>query len=308
MTSSNEGRDRRQFLTGTLAAVSGAAVSQLPMSCAMQASAGKEPVKNEVCTFTKFLQPLSYQQTAEVIAEMGLDGIEGTVRAKGHVLPERAEEDLPKFVEALKSCGLDMTVMTSDINSLEHPHAEKVLRTAAALGIKQYRMAYYKYDLTKPVAAQLDSFRSPLKDLVQFSKELGIQPVYQNHSGSRYVGAPIWDLYSLIKDYPVSDIGVAFDIRHASIEGGLSWPIQFNLITPHLAVVYVKDFKWEGPKAAHAPLGQGYVDPKFFDLVRAAGFTGPVSLHVEYLTKEGVQPNIDAIRRDLKVLRRWLKA
>ena len=41
-------------------------------------------------------------------------------------------------------------------------------------------------------------------------------------------------------------------------------------------------------------------------MVKTDGFDGPISLHVEYLKKEGTQANIDALRRDLKVLNGWL--
>lgn len=37
-----------------------------------------------------------------------------------------------------------------------------------------------------------------------------------------------------------------------------------------------------------------------------AGIEGPISLHVEYLEQEGPQANIEALRRDFKVLRDWL--
>ena len=47
-------------------------------------------------------QTLGPEQTADTVAEIGWDGIECPVRAKGQVLPERVEEDLPKFVEALR--------------------------------------------------------------------------------------------------------------------------------------------------------------------------------------------------------------
>jgi hypothetical protein len=45
---------------------------------------------------------------------------------------------------------------------------------------------------------------------------------------------------SLIKDYDPKDIALAFDIRHATTEGGLSWPIQFNLVKSHNGAAYFK--------------------------------------------------------------------
>ncbi len=293
---------RRTFLKG--AALTGLA---LPVACAGLQST--EPTKSDrkICAFIKFIQDLPYKQLAETVAELGFDGIEATVREGGHVLPERVEEDLPKLVEALKAVGVEITVMASSVNSLAQPHTRKVLKTAAALGVKRYRLAYYRYDNKKPILDQLDSLKPVLKDLTQFHRELGLQGVYQNHAGASSVGAPIWDLQRLMANYPVKDLAIAFDIRHATVEGGLSWPLQFQLSQPHLGAVYVKDFTWDkNRKPVNVPLGTGHVDPRFFSLLKKSPFTGPISLHVEYLPKAGVAANITALKNDLAALRRLL--
>mgnify|MGYP002525479526 CR=1 FL=1 len=115
---------------------------------------------------------------------MGFDGIEAAVREGGHVLPEHAEEELPRLVEALKKNGLAVTIMASSINSVRQPLTEKVLRTAAGLGIKRYRLAYLRYDLAKPIRPQIASHRAQLKDLAEMNRDLGISGVYQNHAGA----------------------------------------------------------------------------------------------------------------------------
>jgi len=228
------------------------------------------------------------------------------VRDNGHVLPERVEDDLPKLVEALKKHGLEINVMASSINRADQPHTEKVLRTASALGITRYRMWYYDYDLDRPVPPQLETFGAMIKDLVAMNREFGMRAVYQNHSGAYYFGAPIWDLHHLIQDYPVSDIGIGFDIGHATVEGGLAWPLNFQLAKPNLGAVFVKDFRWKGRRTEIVPLGEGQVDPAFIQQLKKTDFDGPISLHVEYLHKGGVKKNAAALKRDLGVLRQWL--
>lgn len=259
-----------------------------------------------ICAFEKFLQDLSYDELADVIAELGFVGIEATVRKKGHVLPERVEEDLPKLVEALKKRDLEVTVMASDVVNAGDPQHQRVLRTAAGLGIKHYRMGYYRYDLKKPVLPQLDEIRGPLNELAAFNKELGISAVYQNHAAATFVGATLWDIAGLLQKIPKEQIGLAFDIRHATAESGLSWPTLYNVVKPHIAAVFVKDFVWGESRPQNVPLGEGRIDPKFFRMIKADGFDGPISLHVEYLDKEGTKANIDALRRDLKTLEGWL--
>ena len=218
------------------------------------------------------------------------------------------EEDLPKLVEELKKCGIEITIMASSVNSLSQPNTKRVLKTASALGIKRYRLAYFRYNLRQPILAQLDQLKPNLHDLTAFHRELGLQGLYQNHAGATSVGAPVWDLPYLMKGIPVRDLAIAFDIRHATVEGGLSWPLHFQLAKPHLGAIYVKDFMWKDDrKPENVPLGTGQVDPRFFAQVQQANFQGPVSLHVEYLPKAGIADNIKALEDDLRTLRRLWK-
>ncbi len=297
----NESMDRREFVSRAVLATSLGAVMGVSTSAGEQKSHSYR-----ICAFEKFLQDLSYDELADTIAELGFVGIEATVRNGGHVLPERVEDDLPKLVEALKKRNLEVTTMTSDVLSPDQPLTKKVLRTAVGLGVKSYRMGYYRYDLTRPIAKQLDEIRPKLSELAALNRELGITALYQNHAGAKNVGATLWDLYLLIKDIPRDEIGCAFDIRHATVEAGLSWPVLYNVIKPHIGALYVKDFIWKGKKSQHVPLGTGRVDPHFFEIIQQDNIQGPISLHVEYLGKGSTQENIDALRRDLKVLRGWL--
>ncbi|MEQ8786252.1 MAG: sugar phosphate isomerase/epimerase family protein [Pirellulaceae bacterium] len=294
---------RRGFVLG--AASSMAALSAMPIA---RADEPKRKAPNKLCAFVKFLQSLSFSELADVIADLGFDGIEATVRPGGQIPPERAEEELPKLVEALRRRGLEVTIMTTAINDAHDKLSRTVLKTAADLGVKKYRMGYYRYDLSKPIAPQLNELRPALRDLAALNRELGVAAVYQNHSGAKNVGAPVWDLHELLRDIPPREIGVAFDIRHATVEGGLDWPIHFQLMRPHLGAVYIKDFHWQGRRPENVPLGEGQVDPAFFKQLAAADFTGPISLHVEYLPKAGTDENIAALRRDLATLRKLLPA
>ena len=184
----------------------------------------------EVSLFTKHFLGLPYDRLAEVLAGLGVTGIEAPIRPGGHIEPAMVEDELPKLVEALKKCGVRITMLTSGINSVsDASRTEVVLRTAKALGIPRFRMNWYVYDNKKPIWPQVDEFRPKLKDLVALSKEIGILPCYQNHSGAKNFGAGIWDMALLMRDYKPTELAWAFDIMHATVEGGLSWPIQSTL-------------------------------------------------------------------------------
>lgn len=300
---------RRDFLL--TAAATGAALAT--GSSLHAGPSGKR--KNPLCAFTKHLQGLGFDQIADIAAEVGLDGIEAPVRKDGHVEPERVEEDLPKLAEALKKRGLEVTILTSGINQVSpDQHTEKVLRTAAKLGVKRFRMLYFKYDLKKPILPQLDEWRPKIKDLVSLSSEIGIQPLLQNHSGKDYFGAPIWDAFSIMKDFKPEEFSFAFDIYHATVEGGLSWPLDLALVSTHLGAVYFKDPKWIGRgKAEGVPLGEGQASPDFAKTLLRQNYAGPVSLHTEYMKGDAakdpafVKASIEAFKRDLAVARQWME-
>lgn len=297
---------RRQFIhrLASTAAAYGLA-SSVPRN-AMAQSDDTQP--NPICVFTKPFNSLSFDQLAESIAKLGFDGIEAPVRKGGHIESNRIQQDLPALVDALAKQNLKITVMTSDVNDPSSPDTETILRTASTLGIKRYRMKYFKYDPDQSVANQIANWHDQCVDLAAMNHDFGITGVYQNHSGTNYMGAPIWDIAQVLDGIAPTDLGVAYDIRHAAVEGGNSWPLTFRMIRDHIDTVYVKDFVWEGRKSKHAPLGQGLVDPKFFKMLADSGFEGPISLHEEYIDHrdpELVPKHLAAIEADFKMLQKW---
>jgi sugar phosphate isomerase/epimerase len=301
----NENRpliDRRQF---AMSVAAGAAAFAAPWP--RYAVAG-ESQRYKFCAFIKFLQSLDYEELAEKIAEAGFDGVEATCRQKeSYIAPERAADELPRFKDALAKHGLEITILTTDVLRADEPHAESMLRAAANSGIERYRLGFYRYDLKQPILPQLAALQPVIRDIAAMNRELGIAAVYQNHSGADFVGATIWDLHSLINNYPVEEIGCVFDIRHAAVEGGEAWPVYFDLMKPHLGAISVKDYRWNGLKSQHVPLGEGRVSRRFFTMLRQTNFRGPVSLHVEYLPKADAQQNMVALARDFATLRKWLE-
>ena len=265
----------------------------------------------EFSLFTKHLVGLPYHQLAAVVAELGFKGVEAPVRKGGHVEPARVEEDLPKLVEAFRQQGVAITQITTDINSINAAdRTETVLRTARGLGVERFRMKWYAYAGEKSHWDQLDEIKPKLHDLIAFSREIRILPCYQNHSGSHYVGAGIWDLALLMKDYRRDEFAWSFDFFHAMVEGGLSWPNEFALIKDHLAMPYFKNFTWKGRLPVGCPLAEGNVGKSAVDLLKAAQFNGPVCLHVEYLEGSIKAPGalekaVAATRLDLATLKSW---
>lgn len=294
---------RREFITKTALASALAAGGSLP-------AFAQAPSRFKIIAFSKPFADLSFDDTADLVADIGWDGIECGVRKKaGHIAPEKVEDDLPKMVEALKKRGKEVTIVTTEITKVD-PLAEKVLRTTAKLGIKKYRLGFEKYAKDKPVTETLREVGAALKDLAALNRELGLQGGWQNHSGADYVGAPIWDLWSIIKDLDPKAMGICFDIGHATLEGGLSWPIQARLMEPFYVAVFLKDFRWERTEKGWQPLwchfGEGTVQKSFLTNLKKSAFEGPLCQHHEYKSLGTGKEMVANMKKDLDALRDWL--
>ncbi|MEM7147639.1 MAG: TIM barrel protein [Verrucomicrobiota bacterium] len=298
---------RRNFLKTSALAAAGSALAGTPALAAKDV-----PADREFCTFIKPLQEFSYDELADIIADLGFQGIEATVRGKGHVLPENVQRDLPKLVKALEKRDLRIFTMASDLNDVtKEQHTETVLKTAADLGIPSFRMAYYKYDLSgkTPLQDQLESFKAPLGRLIDLVDEVDMQALYQNHSGANYCGANLWDLFYLMKDYPKNRFASGYDIGHALVEGGKAWPQNLALMLPRIEMLYVKGPAYTENGFHFGPLADSSHDHKrIFAMLAKGGFTGPYNLHVEYHMKSDDKAalSIADMESDLATLKSWL--
>ncbi|MBW6535339.1 MAG: sugar phosphate isomerase/epimerase [Mariniphaga sp.] len=276
-------QSRRNFIKKSLA---GAAAIGMAGSVWAGEMLGPE-TKRPIHVFTKCLQFLSYEEMAEVLAKHGFAGADLTVRPGGQVLPENVEMDLPKAVKALRNLGIDSKMITTSVNNPEDKFTRPILKTMAELGIRYYRTGYIDYDNSKSIPDNLEAHKTTFEKLEKLNREYGVTGNYQNHSGRR-VGGPVWDLYELLKDLNPEHIGVQYDVRHATVEGGVSWPLGLQLLAPWIRTTDIKDFVWEKNekgewKIKNVPLGEGMVDFKtYLELYKSLGIEGPVSIHYEY--------------------------
>ena len=280
---------RRSFIR--TAVISGSALSgiSIPMAARPQTlsdarSEYDDAVKLSV--FSKCMHWLDYAGLAKTAAGLGFDGVDLTVRPLGHVIPEQVADDLPAAFEILKKEGLGIYMITTAIQSADEPHTEAILRTAASLGIRHYRMGWLQYDDTKTIDENLNAIESKLRSLAALNAKYEIIGEYQNHSGT-YFGASIWDLHAILKKINSPWLGCQYDILHATVEGANSWPIGLKLIRPFITSIDIKDFVWEKSEgkwtAKYVPMGEGLVDyTAYLKLVKQYGIKVPVSIHFEF--------------------------
>lgn len=302
---------RRDFL-GTCSAAACAVSLKMAKASVSHPGGG---YTGTLCLFSKPLPGMDWRRLAQAAKSVGFGGIDLTVRRGGHVRPERAGEDLPKAVEAIREEGLDVPMITTELTSADDPAARTILSTAAKLSIPFFKPGYYQYKMVN-VRRELKVAASQLRALVSLSQQYGIQAGYHNHE--QYIGAPVWDVASVIDTLDPKWAGFYFDARHAVAEGGVGgWKIATNLVMPRLKMVAAKDFRWEktqtGWVAKNCPLGEGMVDWQYFvNALAAGGFQGPISLHLEYdvaaensTTRE--KNILAALGRDLRFLKARLR-
>lgn len=254
----------------------------------------------KVFIFSKHLQFLDYKGMCEAAKEIGFDGLDLTVRPKGHVLPKNVEEDLPRATEAMKSFDLLPLMLSTNVSDANNPLDRKVLEVASQQGYKYYRPDWYRYNDEQTIEDSLEIFSEKIEGLAQLNKSLNISGSYHNHSG-HFMGSSIWDLSQILKGIPPLQMGCQYDIMHATVEGGKNWEIDFRLIKDQINSLVVKDFVWgkvDGKwKPVFKPMGEGMVDfNKYFSLLKKYKINVPVSIHIEYDlggAEHGGVPTID---------------
>lgn len=308
---------RRTFLQNSSVALG---ATMLPR--ALSASHHDHARQRSVHVFSKHLQFLDYDHMAAKAAEIGFDGVDLTVRPGGHVLPENAKRDLPRAAKALRENDLAPLMCTTGFTSINDAHVESTLDAIAEAGIRHLRMGYFRPDANLHPVDQLKKIRHELPPLVEALRSRSLNGAFQNHAGARHIGSSLWEYWQLLQDVDPTVLGIQFDIRHAVAERGASWQREFEIASPKISSLVVKDFKWIEeeetglPKLLNTPLDEGWVDfPRYFAMVDEAQISVPISLHYEYdlggadhgkreltIPEKAVYA---AMKRDLNILRKW---
>lgn len=292
---------RRAFV-GTMA--TGAALGFASSVVGQGVEASPEP---HVCVFSKHLQFLGYMDLAKACVDAGVDGVDLTVRAGGHVLPENLDTDLPRAADAIRSAGIALPMISTRLQGGSDPDARAILEAARKSNISFVRIDGGSYDSSVSPVEQLPRITEELRLLTAIARDNGVTLGFHNHSGANRIGSVIWDLHQLIVAVDSPHFGSNFDVGHTTVVGGLqAWDLHARLLAPYVKMMAVKDFVWEGDKARWVPLGQGIVKTSaMLTTMKNAGFSGPISMHFEYKIDQGDM--VDEVRSTAIRLRAMLR-
>lgn len=203
--------------------------------------------------FSKRFEHLSLEDFAATVADLGLDGVDLTVRGAGHALPEaaagtaghitpdRVGTDLPRAVEICRAHGIEIGWITTDITSADSPYAREVIATLGACGIPQFKLGYHHYDGFGHLRRQLDDMRRDLEGLEKLCQEYGIQAGVHVHAGY-CLSAEAMQVERMVADFDPRAIGIYADLGHMGLEGAYGgWVQSLDLISERLIMLSLKN-------------------------------------------------------------------
>lgn len=274
-----------------------------------------------VGAFTKSFQDWAIPAVCARFQDIGLDGLDLTVRPGGHIDPKDVAETLPRAHRAAKEAGLEILFLTTAITEPDRD-AERILSTAADLGISRIKMGYYRYRGFGALRQRMDEVRRRIERVAKLAGRYGVLPCVHIHSGP-YVPSHGTMLYELLRDVPPDRVGAYVDPLHMTLEGGGDgWRQGLDLLAPWIALCSVKNFAWEaGDRDRHGqlrwhtetvPVADGVCPlPEFVATLKETGFAGPYSLHSEYkgghsFKDLSTQECLKQTERDLQFFRKLL--
>ena len=263
-----------------------------------------------VCLYSKVLVKVGYIDLPMSVQALGFDGVDLSVEADGHVVPEKAPNQLMPALEACTGIGLDVPMITTGLTKAQEKDAQEVLGLATYIGVPYFRPGHWKCTGSVQIEMQLPYVQRDIANMAQLGRYTKMAMGVHNYMDGTE-GAAVADINRVIRPIDPQWVGYDFDVAYAIREGGdagFDGPLAVAL--PRLKMVTVRDFKWTqaegGPRVAKpCPLGDGVVDfAKLFAALAKARFAGPVTLPVDH----SPAGELDAVKHDLAFVRKQIKA
>lgn len=240
-----------------------------------------EKASNRITVFTKPWGDPGLEELADLVAEMGFDGVELAVRPGYQVEPETALAGLPKAVSIFEKGGLAIESVATELSS-------RMVAACAAAGVPILR-TMLPVDPETGYLESVKRFQAQARALIVEVEKTGVRIGVQNHCDN-YVGTAA-GLMAALDPLPESFVAV-LDLAHTTLCGE---PVQYALeiARPRLAMVNLKNaIRVAGPENAHGELTwiRRWVGAKegltpWSEVVaelRRTQYAGPVCLTAEY--------------------------
>jgi len=250
----------------------------------------------QILMFTKMLKntgKISLEEAGDHMVQMGFDGADLTVREGGYVLPEEASEKLPQAIKMLKSKGLTVPMITTNITDAKTGYAEDIFRTASECGVEYIKLGYWRYEGFGKILKQIEEAQKQISEIYTLSKKYDVTATMHTHAGPYLSADPVL-LFMLLKNYDPRWLGAYIDPGHMFAESGpLGLEMRIDLLAAFIRLVAVKNYRWvKVPEEKTGerrwrlnmmPLKDEIVPwPLVFRCLKTIAFDGCVSIHSEY--------------------------
>jgi hypothetical protein len=132
--------------------------------------------------FPKFYREYSPQQLAELVRHTGLDTVNLVVRDGYWCEPATVARDAPRFVAAMRNCGIKVHFATTDLRPHDIARQPEILAAFADCGIRNFRLNHFHAGETRH-QKRLHEARRQLENLAHFA-EVWLARVNQLHHSS----------------------------------------------------------------------------------------------------------------------------
>lgn len=254
--------NRREFLNSALSTtiLGGAAASHVV--------AQDNPIREiPLHAYSRYLQWLrSPEEVAEACWELSCQRLMVTVQENesAHVLQANLSSELPRFVNALRSEGIDVQAIRGGGQTAVDSDVERLVATMADLGITHYWLGNDRYDLSQPIMPQLDEIKRKVAGFVELNERYGTTLMYHTRSGTSSVGSMVWDLLYVLQDFDPRHVGLHWDTGHMSLHGPM-WEPMLRAAGPYVAAVSWKDRVWKQELAGLNEQGGAFPGPQIVE-------------------------------------------
>ncbi len=245
--------NRREFLNGTLGA---AMTTPFLADLLAQGPAPPRPAVPAPVPVTRRLvldanaRHLQWLRTPDEIADATVEMVCGGVcvnvgPAPAHIDPARVAQQLPPFVNRIRSRGLKVVqIKGPGITDATQANAEAIIGAAAQSGITHYSLGHYTYDLAKPLQPQIDAVKGRLDRFVRLNQKHNIKLVLDTRTGPDAVGGVVLDLLPVFKEFDPRYIGFHWDTGNMALHGDGMWETLMRLAGPYVAAIGWRDRNW----------------------------------------------------------------
>jgi sugar phosphate isomerase/epimerase len=224
--------------------------------------------------------------------EIGLDGLDLTVRPGGHIQPENAARELPDAVKAANDHGVRVLMLSTAIIDADKT-AEEILAACGEFGIDRVKLGYFSYTNFGTLLKQIDDITAKLNRVAQLAQKYKVLPCVHIHSGPTIPSGGVL-AYLLLRGFKPGQIGAYVDPMHMTIEGGNDgWRQGLDLLAPWIAISSFKNCVWSKSgrdkfgqqrwRTLKCPVADGIAPiPDYCAALRKLGYRGLYTLHSEY--------------------------